>query len=1498
MGIDGSRHLFRILKFSLFAAFILLWPSLVFAQAWSGVLSSSRAINWANAGLPATLPDGETTANPWTPPVRTTVCATISSGASASTINSAIASCTPGQVVQLPCDKSITVNSATINMYGQNDVTLRGCGADRTTLYLPGSSGVSWDNGDGTDNANWTAGYGQNATSVTFSATGGITPGQTLITFSADAQTVDPGGVFTCADPGICSEEGGVPQQYQVALATAVNGTTVTISPGLYMPNWTSLTNLTVSWPRSTSYGIGLEDMTLDCTGNTNNACIGMQGTYASWVKGVRVISGQAGESQMVVNTSKNYLISNSYFTDPNIFVEGIVLNTESDGLIINNISESGAFVYIQAPGAGTVIAYNALFHGNNSPGQYYANNITVDHANGYSYLLEEGNELGNIQDDAIHGTHNFDTFFRNLAFTNDPPFEDDSSIEGISMEGYSRFENIIGNVIGCSSPTVGCNGTVSNYKETPSNNTGGSTIFNIGVKSGYTWPVIPEDPISPETAMFWGNYDTVTGAARWCGNSSDPGWSTTCGSASEVPSLINAASGFTQSLSGSGDGPYTATLSNLPCVYGNNLIVAGSVIGYDASQNGTITGTGISSGSVNCSTGAVSVTFTSTPTSPTIQYLQQTSSSSPYRNAVPSSTTLPDSFFLSANTASDCGTGLSWWKVSTNYPTNTTSKCVPFPPIGPDVAGGNDTAGYANDIPAYVAWKDLPIDTSYQTSYSITGSSWSGGTETLTVTGLPNTDNVSGEFQISGASGCNGTFMITTSNVGSISYATSSSPGSCSGGNFLYPDVRAFNESVYENDPASSSSAPTVNSFSASPTSTTLGSSTSLSWNTSNASSVSISGNNLNFSTTTASGTTSVTPNATGTLTYTLSANNTNGTTTATANITVSPAATTSTPPQSLSATPHNTSVSLSWSAPSSNGGSSITQYLVYDRFTGSSTFAQVATTSFSVTTSSVTSLTNGQSYDFEVVAQNGVGTSTASNIASSTPYTIPSVPTGVSATAGNAEATISFTPGSNGGSSILYYTVVSTPSNISASSTGSPIVVSGLSNGQAYTFTVSATNVAGTSGNSSSSNSATPSNIYPVISSFSASPNDVQPGVTSTLSWSITNASSASINQGVGSVSSSSGSYVLHPTSTTTYTLTATNTNGTSTVQATITVDGAPPSVPTSVTANTISQSEIDLSWASSTDNVGVAGYDIYQNNSFLASTTSLSYQNTGLAASTQYTYYLSAFDLAGNVSATSTSVSATTDAASGGGGGGGGGGGYYPPAAPAPSSTVSTPTVLPTSTAALESLLASLESELNSLLAEAAAKGISVSGGTSFSFTRNLTIGDRGSDVSALQDILIQAGDLHITTPTTYFGSLTASALAEYQAAHGISPASGFFGPKTRAYLGGGTVAPDTPIQAAAPALNPPAAVVTQSEPTSSSPSASSASLSFGDVGASVASLQDNLVSDGYLSSGTFTQGSFDAATERAVETFQCEEGIVCAGSYGYGFVGPETERMLEE
>jgi hypothetical protein len=87
------------------------------------------------------------------------------------------------------------------------------------------------------------------------------------------------------------------------------------------------------------------------------------------------------------------------------------------------------------------------------------------------------------------------------------------------------------------------------------------------------------------------------------------------------------------------------------------------------------------------------------------------------------------------------------------------------------------------------------------------------------------------------------------------------------------------------------------------------------------------------------------------------------------------------------------------------------------------------------------------------------------------------PSAPTNTTATASNVQATVSFTaPSDTGGGAISAYTATSTPGSITGTNATSPIIVTGLTNGTAYTFTVYATSQFGTSANSAASNSVTP--------------------------------------------------------------------------------------------------------------------------------------------------------------------------------------------------------------------------------------------------------------------------------------------------------------------------------------------------------------------------------------------------------------------------------------
>ncbi|WP_407268557.1 discoidin domain-containing protein [Radiobacillus sp. PE A8.2] len=91
----------------------------------------------------------------------------------------------------------------------------------------------------------------------------------------------------------------------------------------------------------------------------------------------------------------------------------------------------------------------------------------------------------------------------------------------------------------------------------------------------------------------------------------------------------------------------------------------------------------------------------------------------------------------------------------------------------------------------------------------------------------------------------------------------------------------------------------------------------------------------------------------------------------------------------------------------------------------------------------------------------------------------------------------------------------------------------------------------------------------------------------------------------------------------------------------------DDQAPTVPANLTAKALSSNEIELTWEASTDNAGVAEYNIYRDGALVGSTTSTSYNDTGLDATKTYSYTVKAIDAASNESAASNIASAKTTA-----------------------------------------------------------------------------------------------------------------------------------------------------------------------------------------------------------------------------------------------------------
>lgn len=161
---------------------------------------------------------------------------------------------------------------------------------------------------------------------------------------------------------------------------------------------------------------------------------------------------------------------------------------------------------------------------------------------------------------------------------------------------------------------------------------------------------------------------------------------------------------------------------------------------------------------------------------------------------------------------------------------------------------------------------------------------------------------------------------------------------------------------------------------------------------------------------------------------------------------------------------------IAVSFDAPANDGGDPIIEYMV--------TASNGATATGASSPITVPGLVLGTSYTFTVHATNDIGDSVESTASAAIiPATVPAAPTIASASIEDSQSVVAFTPGDTGGLPIDSYTITAKDTIVTANGgqtatgTASPILVPGLVNGDAYTFSVVATNAVGSSAPSGSS-------------------------------------------------------------------------------------------------------------------------------------------------------------------------------------------------------------------------------------------------------------------------------------------------------------------------------------------------------------------------------------------------------------------------------------------
>ena len=497
----GYLHLFPLILTS------LLFSTLSYGQAWSGILAPARATDWTQAGIPGGIPS------------RTTQCgATLTSGASTATIQTALNNCPAGQVVLFGAG---TFNLTTC-IYANKGIVLRGSGPTQTTINLARGCNILLSTGGtggegsypGTlGSTNWTGGLTRGSRVLTVASTAGVVAGQRVVLDQHNAAYVYTTGVEgPCTSGNSCGRNDSPLQFYgassraqeeMVQIHSVDSGTQLTIeAPGISHDYTSGLTPQVFYWNTSGGGNIeyaGIENMTVNANGS--DFAISMPFCDYCWVKNVAITN--IARSAIFFFWSYKDEVRDSYISGSN----GPGGPTEYGVEILQSTFtkvENNVFFGVTAPllpegSYGLVAGYNYSL--NTSSGNQFAD--FSSHLSHTFLDLYEGNVAATLAYDNSWGSSSQNTAFRNRN-VGDAPNKTNYRV-ALKVNAQQHALNLVANVVG--DPTYH-----TQYVCDLANPQGTDNFeFDLGHWNNCDSGATQYDTVTESSLMRWGNWDAVT---------------------------------------------------------------------------------------------------------------------------------------------------------------------------------------------------------------------------------------------------------------------------------------------------------------------------------------------------------------------------------------------------------------------------------------------------------------------------------------------------------------------------------------------------------------------------------------------------------------------------------------------------------------------------------------------------------------------------------------------------------------------------------------------------------------------------------------------------------------------------------------------------------------------------------------------------------------------------------------------------------------------------